>query len=328
MKKNIDLKNFTRELERGLFCLYILWKADEQPVSGIDLSELEHDHGHEVSAGRLYPKLHDLTERGYLVMEKVNEHGKVHKYYKTTEEGRELLKKVRDELGEPMKDFLTGWIGRLFYNIDIGKKEEERFKKSEESILQMVRDDILRICGENKDTNVSLKLLGSKIKASESFISRARKQLEKDGLIQFQKGSIVLTEKGKRKAGYIIKKYSILEDYFKERRDNKNPYKEIDFLEHYISEGALNNIKKLSTFNGTSVPLEELGLDREGLITDIEFYVGGLFERMVSMGIFPGEKIRIMHRTPDGFVVYVSNKKIAIGKDIAKGVMVVEYEKS
>jgi PadR family transcriptional regulator, regulatory protein PadR len=328
MKKNIDLKNFTRELERGLFCLYILWKADEQPVSGIDLSELEHDHGHEVSAGRLYPKLHDLTERGYLVMEKVNEHGKVHKYYKTTEEGRELLKKVRDELGEPMKDFLTGWIGKLFYNIDIGKREEERFKKSEESILQMVKDDILRICGEHKNARVSLKFIESNIKASISFISRASRELEKDGLLQLKKGSVVLTEKGKKKVEYIIKKYSILEDYFKERRDKKNPYKKVDFLEHYISGEALNNIKKLSTFDGTSTYLEEFGLNEEGLITDIEFSVGGLFERMVSMGIFPGEKIRVMHKTPDGFVVYVSNKKIAIGKDIAKGIRVVEHEES
>jgi PadR family transcriptional regulator, regulatory protein PadR len=328
MNKNIDLKNFTQQLERGLFCLYILWKANEQAVSGIDLSELEHDHDHEVSAGRLYPKLHDLTEKGYLVMDEVNEHGKIHKYYKTTEEGRELLKKVRDELGEPMKDFLTVWIGKPFYNIEIGGKEGKGYKKPEKSILQIVKDDILHICGEYKSRKISLKFIESKIKASASFISRAIKQLEDDGLIKLQKGFVVLTENGRGKVKYIIRKYSILEDYFKERRDNKNLYKEVDFLEHYISGEALNNIKKLSTFDGTSTPLEEFGLNRKGLITDIEFSVGGLFERMVSMGIFPGEKIRIMHKTPDGFVVYVSNKKIAIGKDIAKGVKVVEHAES
>jgi DNA-binding PadR family transcriptional regulator/Fe2+ transport system protein FeoA len=325
MGETIDFKNFTQQLERGLFCLYILWKANEQAISGIDLSELEHDHDHRVSAGSLYPKLHDLTEKGYLVMDEVNEHGKIHKYYKTTEEGRELLKKVREELGEPMKDFLTGWIGKPFYNIEIGEKEERRFRESEKSIIQIVKDDILHICGEDKGKKVSLKSIETKIKASDSFISRVIRQLEEEGLIKLQEGFITLTKNGKNKVDYIIKKYSILEDYFKEIRNNKNLYKEIDFLEHYISEEALNNIKKLSTFDGTSVPLGKFGLNREGLITDIEFSVGGLFERMVSMGIFPGEKIKIMHETPDGFVVYVNNKKIAIGKDIAKGVKVVKH---
>jgi len=108
--KDKDVKAFTRQLERGLFSLYILWEASEHPVSGTDLSKLERKHGHEVSAGRLYPTLHDLMGSGYLVMEEVVKHGKVHKYYRTTEEGKELLKKVRDELGEPMKEFLVNWL--------------------------------------------------------------------------------------------------------------------------------------------------------------------------------------------------------------------------
>jgi len=326
--ENIGVKDFTHQLEKGLFNLYILWKAGEQPISGIDLLELEHEHGHEVSAGRIYPTLHDLTEREYLVMEEVVEHGKVHKYYKTTDEGRELLKKVRDELGEPMKDFLIGWIGKFFYNIEVGEKEEERCKKSEEYILKTVKDDILRIAGEDKNEKVSLKFIKSKIKAYSSFISRASEQLEREDLIQLEKDFVILTEKGQNETDYIIKKHSILEDYFKEKRDEEEAHKAADILEHYVSMEVLNNIKKLSTFKGGSLPLTELELNQESLITDIEFSVGGLFERMVSMGIFLGEKIRIMYKIPDGFVVNVSRKKIALGKDIAKKIKVLKYGKS
>ena len=322
--KDKDVKDFTQQLERGLFSLYILWKASEQPISGTDLSELEHKHGHEVSAGRIYPALHDLMEREYLVMEEVVEHGKVHKYYKTTDEGRELLKKVRDELGEPMKDFLIGWIGEFFYNIEVEKKEEERRKKSEESILQIIRGDILRIMGEEKNEKVSLKSIKSEIKASDSFISKASEQLEKENLIQLEKDFVILTEKGQDETNYIIKKHSILEDYFKEKRDEEEAHKAADILEHYISREALNNIKKLSTFEGAELPLTEFELNRESLITDIEFSVGGLFERMVSMGILPGEKITILYNIPDGSVVNVSRKKIALGKDIAKKIKVVK----
>jgi PadR family transcriptional regulator, regulatory protein PadR len=328
MKNNIDMKNYTQQLERGLFGLYILWKASDQQISGTDLLELEQNHGHIISAGRLYPALHDLTRRGYLIMEEVNEHGKIHKYYETTDNGRELLKKVRDELGEPMKDFLNGWIGKPFYNIEVGKKEEKHYEEPGESILETVKDDILRIIGENKDEKVSLKAIESEIKASGSFVAMAGKQLEEENLIKIRKGFVLPTEKGKKKVDYILKKHSIIEDYLKGIRDNRDSHKEADFLEHYISGEALNNIKKLSTFDGGSLTLEEFGLNREGLITDIDFSVGGLFERMVSMGIFPGERIKIMYNTPDGFVVYVSRKKIALGKDIAKGIKVIEYAKS
>ena len=58
------------------------------------------------------------------------------------------------------------------------------------------------------------------------------------------------------------------------------------------------------------------------MITDIEFPSSGLFERIVSMGILPGEKIRIVNKIPDGIVVNVSGKKFALGEDIARGIRV------
>jgi len=40
------------------------------------------------------------------------------------------------------------------------------------------------------------------------------------------------------------------------------------------------------------------------------------------MGIFLGEKIRVMYEISDGIVVNVGGKKIALGKDIAKEIEV------
>ena len=100
----------TQQLERGLLRLYILWEASKRPISGVDILKSEREHGHELSAGRLYPTLHSLVKKRYLVVEEVVEHGKVHKYHRTSKEGKEILEKVRDELGEPMKEFLKEWL--------------------------------------------------------------------------------------------------------------------------------------------------------------------------------------------------------------------------
>ena len=68
----------------------------------------------------------------------------------------------------------------------------------------------------------------------------------------------------------------------------------------------------------------KFGLKREGLITDIEGSDYKLFERLVSMGILPGEIIEIRHKIPTGIIVKTNNKIIFLAKTIAKKIKVVE----
>jgi DNA-binding PadR family transcriptional regulator len=97
-------------LERGLFRVYVLWMCARKPMSGDDFINVEMQHGHELSAGRLYPVLAELTEAGYLKIEEKNEHGRLHKYYTTTEAGASKLDAIKRDLGEPMKGFLLEWL--------------------------------------------------------------------------------------------------------------------------------------------------------------------------------------------------------------------------
>jgi DNA-binding PadR family transcriptional regulator len=79
-------------------------------MSGDDFIHVERQHRHELSAGKLYPVLAELTRAGYLKMEERNEHGKLHKYYSATEAGMNLLSAIKRDLGEPMKSFLIEWL--------------------------------------------------------------------------------------------------------------------------------------------------------------------------------------------------------------------------
>ncbi len=193
----------------------------------------------------------------------------------------------------------------------------------EPDILKIVKEDILRILGETKK-EVLLDSIKAEIKVSPSFVSQAIKGLEEENQILVRKNFIRLTKDGQNKAKDIVKKHLVLENYFKRTKNEEEAHKMTDILEHYVSEEVIKNIKKLSTFKQRGVPLTELELYKENLITDILIPNNKLFERMVSMGILPGEKIRIMYKIPDGFVVNVSRKKIALGKDIAKKIKVLE----
>lgn len=188
--------------------------------------------------------------------------------------------------------------------------------------VKIVKEDIIRIIGEEKGKKFPSKDLKSEIKASRVTISEAIKGLGSDGLIQIEDGLLALTEKGRVYADTIIKKHSVLEDYFKKKRDKKEAHAAADALEHYITIEVCNNIEKLSTLEEEGFSLTEAKVNQEALIADIECSSGGLFERIVSMGIFPGEKVRIMHKIPDGFVVSVGRKKIALGRDMAEKIRV------
>jgi Mn-dependent DtxR family transcriptional regulator len=199
----------------------------------------------------------------------------------------------------------------------------------EPDILEIVKEDILKVVGR-KNKKIPLKSIELETAVSSSIVSEAIKELKEEGLIEISSEKetgeeyIQLTKEGRVKSNVIIKKHDILEEYFKERRNEEEAIKAANILEHYISTEVINTIKKLNTFKDKGVPLTEFKQE-EGLITDINLNIG-LFERIVSMGICPGEKIRIIGKIPNGIIVEVKNKKFALDKEIARKMKVLELE--
>ncbi|MCK4234512.1 ferrous iron transport protein A, partial [candidate division WOR-3 bacterium] len=84
----------------------------------------------------------------------------------------------------------------------------------------------------------------------------------------------------------------------------------------------------LSAFKGKGYPLTKAKIHKARLITNIMISNNRLFERIVSMGIFPGEEITITNEVPNAVIIRIKNNKFALDKEIAEKVMVLEYEKS
>lgn len=198
---------------------------------------------------------------------------------------------------------------------------------AESSILRIVKEDILRTLGEKKG-KVSLNIIKREIIVYFSFISKAIEYLEKEGFIRSEKGFYGLTEKGGRKAKDILRKHLVFENYFKKTKTEKEAHEIAHILEHYVSGEVINNIKKLSTFKGKGNSLTKLKIHKSGLITNIVISDNRLFERMASMGIFPGEEITIANEIPNAIIIKIRHNKFALDKRIAEKVMVLEYEES
>lgn len=194
-------------------------------------------------------------------------------------------------------------------------------------ISRIIKEDILRILGERKK-KVSLRAIKARIRVSQLSMSEAIKSLEEENLVSFEKGFIELTKNGVDEAKDIVTKHLVLENYFKDGRSKREAHRSAHLLEHYISEKVINNIKKMLTLKKEGIPLTKFGVNKEGLVTDIMSSDYKLFERMISMGILPGEVIEVTHEIPSGVIVKIKNKKIVLDKIIADEIKVVEYEKS
>ena len=80
----------------------------------------------------------------------------------------------------------------------------------------------------------------------------------------------------------------------------------------------------LSTLKRGSIPLTNLFPNEQGIVSDFTFFDYGLLERIVSMGIFLGDKIGLISEIPNGVIIGIKNKKFALGKDIAKQIRVIK----
>lgn len=189
-----------------------------------------------------------------------------------------------------------------------------------------MKENILRILGE-RSVRTSLETIKDEIKVARPIILKALEELGKDDLIIIQENHISLTKLGQKKAKTVLEAHFILEDYFRKTSSKIEAHTAAHILEHYVSEEVINNIKKLSTLKKEGVPLTAFELNKEGLISEITFSDYKLFERAVSMGLFPGERIRVMSEVPNGIVLKVKNKKFALDRSIAKGIKAVKYGK-
>ncbi|MBT2662728.1 PadR family transcriptional regulator [Bacillus sp. ISL-45] len=86
---------FNRELLKGSTSLVLLQLLNERDMYGYELvKELDKrsDHSLQVKEGTLYPALHKLEKQGYIEFYwQEQEKGPARKYYRITDEGREVL---------------------------------------------------------------------------------------------------------------------------------------------------------------------------------------------------------------------------------------------
>ena len=97
-----------REFYSSLIRLHILHHAVEEPIFGLGIIKELTRHGYKLSAGTVYPMLHNLERKGYLSSIEERSGRQIQQLYRATELGKTMLddakEKVRELFGELFED--------------------------------------------------------------------------------------------------------------------------------------------------------------------------------------------------------------------------------
>ena len=93
-----------QDLLVGFIRLHILHHAVKEDVYGQAMIEELGRHGYRLSAGTLYPMLHAMEERGYLVSTEQRAGRSFRRLYRATALGREALALAQEKLRELFRE--------------------------------------------------------------------------------------------------------------------------------------------------------------------------------------------------------------------------------
>jgi len=84
----------------------VLHHAVKEPIFGLGMAEELARHGYRISPGTLYPLLHGLEKKGYLVSTEKRQGKSLRKVYRATAQGKKALAGARDKVRELFKELL------------------------------------------------------------------------------------------------------------------------------------------------------------------------------------------------------------------------------
>jgi DtxR family Mn-dependent transcriptional regulator len=208
--------------------------------------------------------------------------------------------------------------------------------EKEEEILEFLWVEI----NENK-TTPNIKILKDE---------PALKGLIDKGFINVDKENL-LTEKGLKEAQRCVRRHRLAERLLADVLDVKDPFihEASCKFEHGLHHGLEDNICTLLGHPKTCphgrpipqgecckrfekvpqrliLPLKELAPQDTGKISYINTQDSQVLKKLISMGILPGNEIKLLHRFPS-FVFEMNNSNFAIDKELAENIYVLLLKK-
>ncbi len=197
-----------------------------------------------------------------------------------------------------------------------------------ENHIREITEDVLRIAAEKGKGVISLPMLKEDISAADELFIAAIDELKSKGLIHINNHEVMLTSKGREKAGKILARHKIIEKYFHDILKEPMPHNVAHALEHFVAGKTIKRMKEFLTMKERGKPAPDFPLEREFLIIAVEITDKRILEKIISLGLTPGSKVKIEEKIPNAVIFNIGGRKVALANEIAKNIFAVTEDES
>jgi Mn-dependent DtxR family transcriptional regulator/Fe2+ transport system protein FeoA len=185
-------------------------------------------------------------------------------------------------------------------------------------VISIAKEDVLRAIVELETSLVEE--IQSELSNPEAY-PEAQNQLVAEGLIIIDDQSVKLTKLGQESADVIANRHRVIEEYFLHEVTSKDAHLIAHKLEHMVSEEVVHSLKRIRALEkrGHRLNRNDSG---SGLITRVGLDSIQLFDRMISMGICPGQWVTIVGFVHGGLILLIGNTQLVVGWDIISNIEV------
>ena len=203
----------------------------------------------------------------------------------------------------------------------MSKEPQEFYLRREEE------EDVLRLLLEHASGEEPLQeaFLQKKLVLPQKELSALLSALKARGLLREADAGLFLTPAGVKIARDLLDRHETAERFFMEVLGEPLPsaHAAAEQLEHAISQQALKELKEALQRTQGAVLLSDLSIGDAGTLVVIKDPGEKTFARMMGIGLYPGTKLRVIRKMPNGSVIVEINRvKVAVAAEIANAIFV------
>ncbi len=188
--------------------------------------------------------------------------------------------------------------------------------------LKRQQEDILKFIYEKNPNSVNLYEIKEEFPYDNKEIESILNHLINENYITNQNHNFSLTTTGEEIANIVFRIHNEIEDYIRGRNVKCNAHKMAHILEHRLSEKQIEMMNKASEYKEKGVMLPNFTLP-SGTIVDVDLNKCRIWTKLVSIGLFPGQKIHILNRTGSNYLIEIKKSKFAIDRMLAESIFLV-----
>jgi Mn-dependent DtxR family transcriptional regulator/Fe2+ transport system protein FeoA len=183
-------------------------------------------------------------------------------------------------------------------------------------------EDILKYIYEHDHSKVRISDIKKEFSGNNKDINQFIRDLIAQNYIIKDENHVLLTPSGEDIAQLIFNIHNEIEEFIKGKNLRCNAHKMAHILEHNLTEEQMQGMIRASEFKdkGISLPIFKLP---SGTIVDVMLNNCKVWTKLVSIGLFPGQKIHILNRTGSNYLIEVKNSKFAIDRNLAEGIFLI-----